>query len=129
MSHNFLKEVARVFVDREGNIAYSPLPECQEILHSAIKRREQGFRRGTAQLVQQFLETHELYSDNDLIDLILGKPQTEMEFTAYCVKCKEAVTCNGKVKTSDSGRRMATGNCPDCGTKVNRILGKVDHDI
>ncbi|HEU5425892.1 MAG TPA: DUF5679 domain-containing protein [Actinocrinis sp.] len=25
---------------------------------------------------------------------------------------------------SDSGRRMAQGTCPTCGTKVNRILGK-----
>ena len=126
MSHNFLKEVARVFVDREGNIAYSPSPEHQDLLHSAIKRREQGFRKGTAQLVQQFLETNDSYSDQELIDLILGKPQTEMEFTAYCVKCKEVVTCNGKVRTSDAGRRMAQGICPDCGTKVNRILGKVE---
>lgn len=126
MSHNFLKEVARVFIDSEGNIAYSASPENQELLHSAIKRREQGFRRGTAELVKKFLFTRDDYSDQELIDLILGKPQTEMEFTAYCVKCKEAVTCHGKVKTSDSGRRMATGNCPDCGTKVNRILGKVE---
>jgi hypothetical protein len=28
------------------------------------------------------------------------------------------------VKISDSGRRMAQGICPVCGTKVNRILGK-----
>lgn len=124
MAHNFLKEVARVFVDREGNIAYSALPECQDILHSAIKRREQGFRVGTANLVKKFLFTRDDYSDQELIDLILGKPQVDIEITAYCVLCKEAVTCNAKVRTSDSGRRMATGNCPDCGTKVNRILGK-----
>ena len=30
----------------------------------------------------------------------------------------------GTVKISDSGRRMAQGICPVCGTKVNRILGK-----
>ena len=30
----------------------------------------------------------------------------------------------GTVKVSDSGRRMAQGICPVCGTKVNRILGK-----
>jgi len=28
------------------------------------------------------------------------------------------------VKVSDSGRRMAQGICPVCGTKVNKIIGK-----
>jgi hypothetical protein len=42
---------------------------------------------------------------------------------AYCVKCKEKRDFEGWIKTSDSGRRMAYGNCPECGTKVNRILG------
>ena len=43
---------------------------------------------------------------------------------AYCVKCKEKRDFEGTVKVSDSGRRMALGICPVCGTKVNRILGK-----
>ncbi len=43
---------------------------------------------------------------------------------AYCVKCKEKRDFEGTVKISDSGRRMAQGICPVCGTKVNRILGK-----
>ena len=43
---------------------------------------------------------------------------------AYCVKCKEKRDFEGPVKVSDSGRRMAQGICPVCGTKVNRILGK-----
>ena len=43
---------------------------------------------------------------------------------AYCVKCKEKRQFEGPVKVSDSGRRMAQGICPTCGTKVNRILGK-----
>lgn len=44
---------------------------------------------------------------------------------AYCVKCKEKREMkDGHVKTSDSGRRMAFGICPICGTKLNRILGK-----
>ena len=29
-----------------------------------------------------------------------------------------------EVKVSESGRRMAQGTCPVCGTKMNRILGK-----
>ena len=43
---------------------------------------------------------------------------------AYCVKCKEKRHFTGEVKISVSGRRMAQGTCPTCGTKVNRILGK-----
>jgi len=43
---------------------------------------------------------------------------------AYCVKCKEKREFTGEVKVSDSGRRMAKGICPVCGTTVNRILGK-----
>ena len=45
-------------------------------------------------------------------------------YEGYCVKCKEKRTFEGEVRTSDSGRRMAQGPCPVCGTKVNRILGK-----
>ena len=43
---------------------------------------------------------------------------------AYCVKCKAKRDFEGTVKISESGRRMAQGICPVCGTKVNRILGK-----
>ncbi|MEY3926736.1 MAG: hypothetical protein RIS16_693 [Actinomycetota bacterium] len=55
----------------------------------------------------------------------------EYKGEAYCVKCKEKRSFEGHVKVSDSGRRMAQGicpvcgtKCPVCGTKVNRILGK-----
>ncbi|MBI1759345.1 MAG: hypothetical protein HYR62_08995 [Actinobacteria bacterium] len=45
-------------------------------------------------------------------------------FNGYCVKCKEKRDFEGEVAISDSGRRMAKGSCPICGTKMNRILGK-----
>jgi len=45
-------------------------------------------------------------------------------YEGYCVKCKEKRTFEGEVRVSDSGRRMAQGLCPVCGTKMNRILGK-----
>ena len=55
----------------------------------------------------------------------LGEKMTETyKGDAYCVKCKEKRDFEGTVKVSDSGRRMAQGICPVCGTKVNRILGK-----
>jgi len=42
----------------------------------------------------------------------------------YCVKCKEKREAEGKVVVSENGRRMAKGQCPVCGTNLNRILGK-----
>ena len=47
-------------------------------------------------------------------------------YNGYCVKCKEKRDFEGEVKVSDSGRRMAQGTCPVCGTKMNRILGKAE---
>jgi Domain of unknown function (DUF5679) len=53
-------------------------------------------------------------------------PMADESYTgeAYCVKCKEKRNFTGEVKVSESGRRMAQGICPVCGTKLNRILGK-----
>jgi hypothetical protein len=45
-------------------------------------------------------------------------------YNGYCVKCKEKRDFDGEVSVSESGRRMAKGTCPVCGTKMNRILGK-----
>ena len=45
-------------------------------------------------------------------------------YEGYCVKCKEKRQFDGEVSVSESGRRMAKGTCPVCGTKMNRILGK-----
>lgn len=46
---------------------------------------------------------------------------------AYCIMCKDKhLMINGVIRVSDSGRRMATGNCDTCGGRVNRILGRAD---
>jgi len=46
-----------------------------------------------------------------------------MDFEAYCVKCRaKRQIKNGKIEVLKSGRRMAKGVCPVCGTKVNRFL-------
>jgi hypothetical protein len=42
----------------------------------------------------------------------------------YCVSCREAKEFEGYVAVAGSGRQMAMGNCPSCGTRVNRILGE-----
>ena len=42
---------------------------------------------------------------------------------AYCVKCKAKREFTGHVEETN-GRRFAKGICPECGTKVTRILGK-----
>ncbi|MCH9718612.1 MAG: hypothetical protein K0U60_01935 [Actinomycetia bacterium] len=48
----------------------------------------------------------------------------EYSGTAYCVKCKEKRDFTGQVVVNAKGTRMAQGKCPECDTKVNRILGK-----
>jgi Zn finger protein HypA/HybF involved in hydrogenase expression len=53
-----------------------------------------------------------------------GRSTVAEKYEGYCVKCKEKRTFDGEVRTSESGRRMAQGICPVCGTKMNRILGK-----
>jgi hypothetical protein len=46
------------------------------------------------------------------------------DYEGYCVKCREKRTFDGKEVELANGRRAAQGNCPECGTKMNRILGK-----
>ena len=62
-------------------------------------------------------------------DARVARPEDEEigvadSYNGYCVKCKEKRDFEGEVKVSESGRRMAQGTCPVCGTKMNRILGK-----
>ena len=123
MTHNFLKEVAKVFIDSEGNIAYNVSSETQELMRLAIERRERGFRIGIAQLVQDFLETHDSYSDEELLEVITGDAE-HPKLIAWCVSCRENVPFKATIQTSDSGRRMAKGQCPACKGKLNRILGR-----
>lgn len=42
----------------------------------------------------------------------------------YCVKCKAKREATGDIVVSANGTRMAKGKCPECGTNLNRILGK-----
>lgn len=68
------------------------------------------------------------YCPNSLLDSLIVKDRHKNNIykgDAYCVKCKEKRDFIGKIKTSDSGRRMAMGKCNECGNKLNRILGKV----
>jgi hypothetical protein len=45
-------------------------------------------------------------------------------YNAYCMKCKEKRDFEGRIEVTDSGRRMAKGACPVCGTTVNKFLPK-----
>ena len=48
-----------------------------------------------------------------------------MEFEGYCVKCRQKRTIkDGAVHETATGRRMAKGPCPECGTTVTRFLSK-----
>lgn len=46
-------------------------------------------------------------------------------FEGYCVKCRDKREFDGKVELNKRGRRVAKGNCPVCGTKMNRMLANV----
>lgn len=47
------------------------------------------------------------------------------QIPTFCVKCKDKkIMKDAVIKKSDSGRRLAVGKCPDCGGRVNRILGR-----
>ena len=42
---------------------------------------------------------------------------------AYCVKCKKKQEFEVlEIATTKNGRKMAKGECPECGTKMNRFL-------
>jgi len=44
-------------------------------------------------------------------------------YEAFCVKCKDTKTMvNPYVRLTDSGREVIKGDCPDCGTGMNRIV-------
>jgi hypothetical protein len=46
-----------------------------------------------------------------------------MKFEGYCVKCREKREIeDAEVVKTKTGRRMAKGECPVCGTTVNRFL-------
>ena len=55
---------------------------------------------------------------------IPGKTGYMATYEAYCVKCREKRTFEGKEVELKNGRRAAQGLCPVCGTKMNRMLGK-----
>jgi Domain of unknown function (DUF5679) len=46
------------------------------------------------------------------------------KYEAYCVKCRAKREFEGEVVELKNGRKAAQGQCPVCGTKVMRILGK-----
>lgn len=43
-------------------------------------------------------------------------------YEGYCVKCRTKREFEGEATTGPSGRRMAKGKCPTCGTTVSRLL-------
>lgn len=50
---------------------------------------------------------------------------TGLEYSGYCVKCKEKRDVTGDVTVSPkNGSKVAKGKCPVCSTVVCRILGK-----
>jgi Zn finger protein HypA/HybF involved in hydrogenase expression len=51
--------------------------------------------------------------------------EAEMEqYEGYCVKCREKRSFDGEKKELPNGRNAAQGQCPECGTKMTRMLAK-----
>ena len=46
------------------------------------------------------------------------------KYEGYCVKCRTKREFEGEERNLPNGRMAAQGNCPECGTKVTRMLGK-----
>ncbi len=45
--------------------------------------------------------------------------------TSYCLKCKsKKEMINPTIKTNIKGNKYISGNCKDCGCKMNRFLKK-----
>ncbi len=53
-----------------------------------------------------------------------GKDWGMAIYEGYCVKCREKREFEGDEVELANGRRAAQGTCPECGTKMNRMLGK-----
>jgi Zn finger protein HypA/HybF involved in hydrogenase expression len=51
-------------------------------------------------------------------------PAGSAQQEAYCVKCKTKRVMKDPHETTTNGRRMMKGTCPECGTNMNRIMGK-----
>jgi len=52
------------------------------------------------------------------------------ELNAYCVICKETKTTSAfQLRTTDSGRGMAFGQCPSCGGNIQRLLAPLNHYV
>ena len=45
-------------------------------------------------------------------------------YEGYCVKCREKRTFDGEKKELPNGRKAAQGQCPECSTKMTRMLKK-----
>ncbi len=46
------------------------------------------------------------------------------KYEGYCVKCRQKREFDGEMRTLDNGKKAAQGPCPECGTKMTRILPK-----
>ena len=46
------------------------------------------------------------------------------KYEGYCVKCRAKREFEGEIREFDNGKKAAQGICPECGTKMTRILPK-----
>jgi len=63
-------------------------------------------------------------SSDTLVQTAAAPPPSTAAQEAYCVKCKTKRMMNNPHEATTNGRRMLKGTCPECGTNMNRIMGK-----
>lgn len=51
-----------------------------------------------------------------------GTSRQAKQIEGYCVSCKTLRVFDGFVLIAESGRRMVTGGCPDCNTRMSKSL-------
>lgn len=102
------KQISKSGVGRAGG-KYVNLLEDGELLESFVSVRKKP-KAGKLPIARNPAE---------------DKPAKSSSSTAYCMKCKSSVTIKlPKSETLSNGVHAVRGSCPDCGTKVFRLLGK-----
>jgi hypothetical protein len=114
---------------KRGNIEQGPLPRVQrarpvDIIEGEVETSIHDIPEDEDVDVQADAQAAQEYLDETSNE---DEAESGETYEGYCVKCREKREFHGHVEETDSGRRMAKGTCPVCGTKMNRILANLPH--
>jgi hypothetical protein len=114
---------------KRGSVEQGTLPRVQrarpvEIIEGEVETSIHDVPPGEDEDIQADAQAAQEYLDETANEDEADSGET---YEGYCVKCRQKREFHGHVEESDSGRRMAKGTCPECGTKMNRILANLPH--